>query len=175
MNLQLTEDQEFFRATTRRFLASEAPITEVRRLLDSERGFAPDWWRAAAELGWTSMLASEAAGGGSLSGRPLTDAVIVAEEMGRLMSPGPFLPANVVAAAISSAGSAEQRERVLAPLVSGDAVAAWAHGEPGSHWDGAAMRTTADLDGGDVVINGRKAYAEAAKAADHLLVTARTG
>jgi alkylation response protein AidB-like acyl-CoA dehydrogenase len=175
VNLQLTEDQEFFRATTRRFLASEAPITEVRRLLDSERGFAPDWWRAAAELGWTSMLASEAVGGGSLSGRPLADAVIIAEEMGRLMCPGPFLPANVVAAALSSAGSAEQRERVLAPLVSGDAVAAWAHGEPGSHWDGAAMRTTADLDGGDVVINGRKAYAEAAPAADHLLVTARTG
>ncbi len=100
MHLELTEDQEFFRQTTRKFLESEVPLTAVRALYESRDGFERRWWRKAAELGWTSLFVPEAHGGGNLSGDPTRDAVIVAEEMGRLVSPGPFLPVNVVAAAL---------------------------------------------------------------------------
>src|SRR5260221_11426054 len=98
MQLDLTQDQEYFRDTTRKLLESEVPLAAVRSLYESEEGFDRAWWRRAAELGWTSMLVPEQLGGGSLSGEGLIDLTIVAEEMGRLVSPGPLVPCNVVAA-----------------------------------------------------------------------------
>ena len=102
MHLELTEDQEIFRDTTRRFLQERTPIARVRELYDSLDGFERGWWRDAAELGWTSLLVPEEHGGGTFSGRPTADAVIVAEEIGRLVAPGPFVPVNVVAATLSA-------------------------------------------------------------------------
>ncbi len=173
MHLELTDDQEFFRDTTHRFVATETPITTVRALHGDDVGFDRAIWRHAGELGWTSLLVSEEHGGGSLSGNPLADAVIVAEELGRGVAPGPFLPVNVVAWALSHAGGAQAD--VLATLVSGESVATWALAEPGSTWSPAHLTTTATADGDRIVVNGTKAYVEAAVAADHLLVTARTG
>ena len=120
MDLDLSEDQDFFRETTRKFLESELPLAAVRRLADEPAGFDRAWWRRGAELGWTSMLVPEAWGGGSLAGEGLLDLVIVAEEMGRLVSPGPLLVTNVVADAVSTRGTPEQQEALL-PAKGGDA------------------------------------------------------
>jgi len=175
VNLELTEDQEFFRDTTRKFLAAEVPLTTVRDLYDARDGFDRSWWRQAAELGWTSLFVPADVGGGSLSGRPTCDAVIVAEEMGRIVAPGPFLPVNVVAAAIAWFGSVEQQAAVLPGVLGGDAVAAWAFCEPGGRWDAHSITTTVRAEGDTLVLDGTKAYVEAAAVADHLLVTARDG
>ena len=175
MKLDLNADQEFFRDTTRKFLESEVPLTAVRALYDTVDGFDRAWWRQAAELGWTSLFVPEALGGGSLSGGPVTDATIVAEEMGRLVSPGPFLAVNVVAAALAWAGSEAQQADVLPGLVSGASIATWAFAEPDGRWDAASIATTAVVDGDTVVVDGVKAYVEAAGVADRFLVTARTG
>jgi len=175
VNLELTEDQEFFRDTTRKFLSTEVPLSAVRELYDNHDGFDRDWWREAAQLGWTSLFIPENVGGGSLSGRPTSDAVIVAEEMGRLVSPGPFLPVNVVAAALAWFGSPPHHDEVLSRLLTGDAVATWAFCEPGRAWDPDAIDTTARIDGDEVVLDGSKAYVEAVGAAEHMLVTARSG
>ena len=113
MDFSITDDQRFFQETTRKFLEQEAPLTAVRALVDDPAGFDRAWWARGAELGWTSFLVAEADGGGSLSGEELLDLVIVAEEMGRLVSPGPLEPTNVVAAAVTSGGSPELRARVL--------------------------------------------------------------
>ncbi len=56
MLLDLSSDQEFFRETTARFLAERVPVAELRRLRDDPAGFADDYWRQGAELGWTSLL-----------------------------------------------------------------------------------------------------------------------
>src|SRR4030088_1705779 len=104
MEYKLTPEQLLFRDTTRDFLEKEAPLTtvpelptKVRELAGSPVGFDREWWRRGAELGWTSMLVSPAMGGDSISGGGLVDMAIVAEEMGRLVSPGPLVPAKVVA------------------------------------------------------------------------------
>ncbi len=175
MNLELTEDQELLRETTARFLEREAAVSAVRERHRSGEALDRNWWRAAAELGWTAMLASEADGGGSVSGKPLADAAVLAEEMGRMVSPGPFLPVNVVAYALSTSGSAEQREHVLGPILTGDGIATWAFGERGNRWDVREHATTAVLEGDEVVLEGTKAYVEAAAEADHVLLTARAG
>jgi alkylation response protein AidB-like acyl-CoA dehydrogenase len=166
MDLALTDDQQFFQETTRKFLEQQCPITTVRAWAELPAGFEVEWWRQAAELGFTSFLVSESNGGGSLSGKGLLDLVIVAEEMGRLVSPGPLVPTNVVAAAVSDGGTSEQRARVLPGLLAGDAIAAWC--SPTSH---VAMERDVDA----FVLRGTVAPVEAGAEADELLVTASAG
>jgi alkylation response protein AidB-like acyl-CoA dehydrogenase len=174
VNLELTDDQEFFRETTRRFIESESPISTVRTLAESEHGFDRGWWHQAAELGWTAMFAAERVGGGSLSGRPLSDAVIIAEEIGRMVTPGPFLPVNVVSAALSRADNGAHDD-VLGGLLSGEVVAAWAFAEQGNRWDASGVGATAEIDADAVVLSGKKRFVEAAACADEFLVVGRTG
>jgi alkylation response protein AidB-like acyl-CoA dehydrogenase len=169
LELELSEDQAFFLETTRRFLAAEASIPAVRALEHEPAGFAADYWRRGAELGWTSMLVPEADGGGSLSEHGLLDLVLVAEELGRRVAPGPLGPVNVVASALARAGSAEQRAAVLPGLLAGTAIAAWT---------GAAVDDTDPVDavpaGDGFELTGRAAPVEAGAQARHLLVTATT-
>jgi alkylation response protein AidB-like acyl-CoA dehydrogenase len=168
---QLTDDQELFRDTTRRFLEDSVPLTAVRALADEPAGFDRTWWRAGAELGWTSMLVPEALGGGSVSGEGLVDLSLVAEEMGRLVSPGPLVATNVVAAALSGSARAEHHTKLLEALVAGEAVAAWCFDEPGRPW-GPAVAVEAHSAGDEYVLHGVKGPVEAGGQADHLLVTA---
>ena len=79
MELALSDDQEFFRDTTRKFLASECPIPKVRALRDDPAGFEREYWRRGAELGWMSLLVPEEFGGGSVSENGLADLALVAE------------------------------------------------------------------------------------------------
>lgn len=175
MNPDLSEEQQAFAETTRKFLKNEVPLTKIRELYDSIDGFEREWWQGAASLGWTSMFVPESLGGGSLSGGPTSDAAIVAEEMGRLLSPGPFLPVNLVAAALARDGSEEQQKTLLPALLDGGLIASWAFAEPGRSWESSQIEFTATEDGGEIVLAGTKAYVEAAGVADYFLVAARSG
>jgi alkylation response protein AidB-like acyl-CoA dehydrogenase len=175
VEIDLTSDQEFFQETTRKFLEAECPIVAVRALRDSAEGFDRDYWRQGAELGWTSLLVSEEAGGGSISGRGLVDLTLVAHEFGRHASPGPLLATNVVAAALSRGGTAEQQADVLAGILAGEVVASWA-------WAGARpddklghTGVTATRTGDGWTLTGKALPVEAGAQADQLLVTAADG
>ena len=115
VDLELTDDQELFRETTRRALDERAPLTRVRELIGDPLGFDPAFWRQGGDLGWYAMLVPEQHGGGSVSGHGLLDAAIVAEELGRTVHPGPFHATNVVAYALAESGTAEQRENTCQP------------------------------------------------------------
>jgi alkylation response protein AidB-like acyl-CoA dehydrogenase len=172
VDLRLTDDQQLFRETTRKFLETTAPLETVRKLADTEpAGFDRMWWKRGAELGWVSMLVGEDDGGGSISGHGLLDLVLVAEEMGRLVSPGPLVPTNVVAAAIAGSGTPEQRRQLLPDLVNGDTVGAWCLGIPVAGIGTAGGRVEAVADGDGYVLDGFTGPAEAAGQADQLLVT----
>ena len=162
MELELSDEQVFFQETTRRFLAAECPIPVVRALESEPRGFSEGYWEQGAALGWTSMLVPEADGGGSLSRHGLLDLVLVAEEMGRLVSPGPLGPVNVVASAVADGGTEEQRAAVLPGLLAGETVAAWCGEAP----------IEAAFDGDGFVLSGVASPVEAGAQARHLLVTA---
>lgn len=174
MRLDLTQDQEYFRDTTRKFLESEVPLSAVRSLYETEDGFDRAWWRRAAELGWTSMLVPEQLGGGSLSGQGLIDLTIVAEEMGRVVSPGPLVPCNVVAAALAAGdGPSDEHRQVLTALISGEAVAAFAVAEPGGRWEAASLAATATRHADGYTLAGMKSPVEAGAQADWVLTAAK--
>ncbi len=174
VELELTDDQALFCETTRKFLAAESPINAVRGLEHDPAGFTSDYWRRGAELGWTSMLVPEIDGGGSLSGEGVLDLVLVAEEMGRLVSPGPLVPVSVVASAIAEMGTADQRSQVLPGIVAGELIAAWCYAEPGACWEADRIRLEAAPRGDGFVLSGVKAPVEAGAQAQQFLVTART-
>jgi alkylation response protein AidB-like acyl-CoA dehydrogenase len=173
VEVTLTEDQEFFRDTTRKFLEVECPIATVRSFRRSEAGFDRGYWTQGAALGWTSLLVTEELGGGSISGQGLVDLTLVAEEFGRHASPGPLVPANVVAAALARSGSDEHRRELIPAIMAGELVPAWVVGPP----DGAATRgsVVASAHDGEFVLSGAEAVVEAAAQADLLLVTAVLG
>ncbi|MGH9097470.1 MAG: acyl-CoA dehydrogenase family protein [Acidimicrobiales bacterium] len=176
MDLRLTDDQRLFRDTTRKFLQTTSPLETVRKLADTEpAGFDRKWWKRGAELGWVSMLVAEADGGGSVSGHGLLDLVLVAEEMGRLVSPGPLVPTNVVAAAIARSGTPDQRRHWLPDLVSGDAVGAWCLGAPVAGIGTAGGKVEAVPQGDGYGLDGWTGPVEAAGQADQLLVTTGDG
>ncbi|MBA2607637.1 MAG: acyl-CoA/acyl-ACP dehydrogenase [Actinobacteria bacterium] len=158
MELDLTEDQAFFAQTTRKFLAAECSITAVRALESSDDGFDRDYWRRGCELGWTSMLVSEADGGGSLSDHGILDLVLVAEEMGAAVAPGPLVPVSVVASTISAHGSPAQKRTWLPGLLSGELIAAWVSG------DGAIVEAGAQADVFLVTVDGEQRIVAAADA-----------
>jgi alkylation response protein AidB-like acyl-CoA dehydrogenase len=171
MELALDEDQELFHETTVRFIESELPVDRTRVLHDDPVGFDRDWLRSTAELGWFTMLVSEDDGGGSVSGDGLIDATLIAEEVGRFVQPGPFIPMNVVTAAISASGTDTQRAEFLPALMAGETIATWAFADANGNWDhGTGLVATRTSDG--FTVSGRRGYVQDASAADVLLATA---
>jgi alkylation response protein AidB-like acyl-CoA dehydrogenase len=159
VELELTEDQELFHQTTRKFLTAECPLTTVRALEHEPAGFTADYWRRGADLGWTSMLVPD-------SGGSLRDLVLVAEEMGRLVSPGPLVPVNVVALALAESGTQAQQDVLLPGIAAGATIAAWCSG---------VATVSAAREGDGLVLSGTAAPVEAGAQAQHLLVSAGTG
>ncbi len=173
MEIGLSEDQQLFGATCRRALDERSPVERVRELVDDPTGFDRDVWKQGGELGWYAMLVPEEYGGGTVSGEGLVDLTIVAEELGRMVHPGPFQATNVVAFALAGFGSPGQRERYLPGLATGDGIGTWAFAERDRGWSAPSVGLTATPKGGGFVLDGVKAYVHDAEAADVLLVTAR--
>jgi alkylation response protein AidB-like acyl-CoA dehydrogenase len=170
MDFDLTADQKLYRTTTREFLEKQMPLSRVRELSERGAGFERDWWQQGSELGWNSMLTGSF--GDSISGEGLVDTCIVAEEMGRLISPGPLLGVNLVAAALSEAANADDHAELIAALMAGQAVASWAVYEPQRGWAPLAPGVQAASDGSGYVLSGVKDRAEGGDQAGWFLVTA---
>ena len=172
MLLQPSEDQQFFRETTARFLDEFAPVNEVRRLRDDPAGYAPDYWRRGAELGWTSFLVDERHGGGSISGAGLVDLGLVAHEFGCHAAPGPLITSNVAAGLLSRN---DAHPEVVAGLLAGTTTVTWCLAEPAPNDRLGAVTLSVVADGEHLVLNGAKRPVEAAGSADAFLVVGRTG
>jgi len=171
VELDLSSEQELLRQTNAKFVEAASPLSTVRELVDSPSGVPVGYMRAAAELGWFAMLVAEADGGGSVSGDGLADLAIVAEERGRGLQPGPFVSMNVVAAAVATIGTPDQRAALLPALLTGEAVATWVVADGTGDYDpGRAVTATADSDG--FVLNGRASLVQDGATAECLLVTA---
>jgi alkylation response protein AidB-like acyl-CoA dehydrogenase len=171
VDVVLSEDQKMLQDTTRRFLENRSPVGALRREVETKTGFDREAWRALAAQGSLSLLVPEAYGGLAEAAEGVVDAAIIAEELGRVVFSGPFLPVYVATLAISEEGSEAQREAFLGPLGAGEKIVAWCYSGPGPV-RALDPGVRAARQGGEVVLSGVAAFVEAAELADDLIVTA---
>lgn len=169
MPLYLNDEQTMLRDTAKDFIAEHAPVGHLRSLRDGNdpTGFSRDLWKQFAEMGLNGVLIPEAQGGLGLGH---VEAGVVLEEIGRNLSPSPFL-ATAVAAVEALKGSA-QAERWFPGIVAGETVAALAIDESAKHRDRIAM--TAERSGNGFRLTGAKQFVTHGHVADLLIVAART-
>ncbi|WP_294318769.1 acyl-CoA dehydrogenase family protein [uncultured Sphingomonas sp.] len=169
MPLFLNEDQTMLADTAREFLNEAAPVAHLRALRDADdpTGFDRDLWAKFAEMGFTGMMVPESAGGLGLGH---VEAGIVLEEIGRNLSPSPFLTTSVAAVAALTGTTAG--ERWLPAIAAGKTVAALAIDERAKHGDSIAVK--AERAGNGFRLFGTKQFVTHGHIADLILVIART-
>jgi alkylation response protein AidB-like acyl-CoA dehydrogenase len=172
MDFGFSQEQEMLRATARKFFENECTSTFVRARMEEPAGVTEDFWTKLAEQGWLGLVYPEEYGGAGLG---FVDLVVLMEEMGRVVMPGPFLATTILGGlAILEAGSAAQKKEWLTRIAAGEAKATLAWTEPNVRWDAAGVTATARAAGGDVVLSGTKLFVPDAHLADVLVVAART-
>jgi alkylation response protein AidB-like acyl-CoA dehydrogenase len=171
MALILTEEQTMLRDSARAFMADNAPITQLRKLRDTNDGdgYSKPVWANFADMGFTGVLVPEAQGGLGLG---MVEAGVVMEQIGHQLTASPFLASSVVAASlIRQAGSAEQRDHWLPKLASGTTIATLAIDEHRKHQPNRiackAVKTAAGF-----TLDGHKTFVIDGHVADLLLVAA---
>ena len=169
MPLYLNDDQTTLQDTIRDFVADAAPVSHMRALRDADdpTGFSRDLWKQFAEMGFTGILIGEDQGG---LGMGHVEAGVVLEEIGRNLSPSPFL-ATAVAAVEALKGSAAAA-RWFPGIVAGETVAALAIDEGAKHRDGVGLK--AERSGNGFRLTGAKRFVTHCHTADLLIVAART-
>lgn len=120
MGIALTDDHRELAEVARAFLTSQKARWAARSLLDSPDEPRPPFWQNLVELGWLGLHVDEEHGG---SGYGLPELVVVTEELGRAVAPGPFVPTVIASAVIAKDGSAEQKSRLLPGLIDGTLTA----------------------------------------------------
>ena len=173
MPLYLTEDQVMLRDTARDFMASEGAIaTQLRKYRDMncKDGFGQALWKQFGEMGFTGILVDEADGGLGLGH---VEAGIVLEEIGRNLTPSPFLTTAVaVVTALRGAGE-ELRARWLPGILAGETVAALAVDEGPKHRPH-DIAMAAERSGNGYKLTGQKSFVVHGGSADLIVVAAHT-
>jgi alkylation response protein AidB-like acyl-CoA dehydrogenase len=120
MGIALTDDHRELAEVARGFLTAQKARWAARSLLDAPDEARPEFWHDLVELGWLGLHIDEEYGG---SGYGLPELVVVIEELGRAVAPGPFVPTVIASAVIAANGSAEQKARLLPGLIDGTVAA----------------------------------------------------
>ena len=172
MDIGFTEEQELLRDTARKFLDAECTTRFVREMMATEAAVTPEFWQKLADQGWLGIAYPEENGG---SGLGLVDLIVLMEEMGRAVMPGPY-PATVLlgGAAIAEAGSPAARQEWLPKVASGKAKATLAVTEAGARWDARGIALAARETAAGFALSGSKLFVPDAHLADVLVVAARS-
>jgi len=120
MGIALTDDHRQLAEVARDFLTSQKARWAARSLLDSPDESRPPFWADLVELGWLGLHIAEEHGG---SGYGLPELVVVIEELGRAVAPGPFVPTVIASAVVANDGTTEQKARLLPGLIDGTLTA----------------------------------------------------
>jgi len=171
MDFAFSEEQEMLRASAREFLAKQCPSSYVRRMMEAEDAWDPAFWARLAEMGWTSLGIPEEYGGVGT----FLDLVVVLEEAGRALLPGPFFSTMGLAVpALLEAGGDAHKKEVLTAIAAGTARATVALTEPSGRWDAEGITLAAQPSGDGWRLDGVKLFVPDAAVADHMVVAART-
>jgi alkylation response protein AidB-like acyl-CoA dehydrogenase len=172
MDLGLTEAQEILKTTVADFVQREYDKNSLIALESTPTGVTPELLRKVSELGWLGVVIPEAYGG---EGRPLTDAAVLFEELGRGPVPGPFFASGVLGAlTVQHGGTEAQKQAILPQVARGEQVLCVAVTEADYGWRPDRVHMHSSLERGHYTLNGVKVFVHDAKAATHLLCAVRT-
>ncbi len=160
MPIAITDEHKELSATVRALLSAQGALAANRALLES-RETRPSFWQEMADLGMLGVHLPEAHGGGGAS---LSELVVIVEELGRQVAPGPFLPTALASSVIARCGSPEQQAAYLPVLADGSVTAALGLG-------GSLARDGRTLDGdGGIVLGGTHADLLLLRAGDDVVI-----
>jgi alkylation response protein AidB-like acyl-CoA dehydrogenase len=172
MDFQLNDEQSAFQDMARQFAAEQMAPNAAE--WDENHIFPVDTLRAAAALGFGGIYVRDDVGGSAL-GR--LDAAIIFEELAAgCTSTAAYISIhNMAAWMIDTYGSDEQRRKWLPKLCSMEHFASYCLTEPNAGSDAASLRTRAERDGDDYVLNGAKAFISGGSTSDIYVCMVRTG
>ena len=172
MDFSLNQEQEMFRSYVRKYLDDMGQTKVAREFTEGNTSSFKSLYSGFAELGCTSVNVSEQYGGMGLG---QLDLVPILEETGRALLPGLYLETNaLVVPLLEQFGTAEQKDKYLSAIASGDHTFTLAWLEPDGNYKPANVRLNGTLQGDVLTLNGVKALVPEVELADSLLVLART-
>ena len=161
MSIAISEEHRALAQTVAGLLTKHQSRAAARDLLEAETEPLPAFWAELCGLGLLGLHVPEELGG---SGFGLAETLVVAEQMGRHLAPGPFVPTVIASAVLAAAGPDELRKRLLPGLADGSVIGAAALGGEVRSADGAATGKAG------VVISGHLADVLLVPAGDDVLV-----
>ena len=169
MQFGLSESQEFLKDSARKFFAGECPSAEMRRLTETETAYDAALWSKLTDQGYTGIIYAEEYDGVGLG---KVELMLLMEEAGRALLPGPFFSTVVLAGSVLDAvGSPAHKKKYLASIGRGEARATVAILETSASWNLRDVQLTA----ANGKLTGEKLFVSDAGVADFILVVARNG
>jgi alkylation response protein AidB-like acyl-CoA dehydrogenase len=169
MQFGLSESQEFLKDSARKFFAGECPSAEMRRLMETDTAYDAALWAKLTEQGYTGIICPEAYGG---VGFGKVELMLLMEEAGRALLPGPFFSTVVLAGSILDAVSTPaHKKKYLEPVCRGEARATAAILEGSASWNPRDVQLSAS----NGKLTGEKLFVSDAAIADFIVVVARNG
>ena len=154
MDFELSEEHRLIRETVRR-VARELVAPRAAEIGETDE-YPQDIFEAFRDLGLLGLTMPEQYGGSGLS---FVDLVVVLEEMGRLVTPGPFFSTVALGAvALLEGGNDAQKQQWLPKMAEGKLVATVAQLEPSGRWDAAGIALEAKKDGAGYRLSGTKLF-----------------
>jgi 3-oxochol-4-en-24-oyl-CoA dehydrogenase len=161
MSIAISEEHRALAQSVADFLTNHQSRAAARSLLTAEADALPGFWAELGSLGLLGLHVPEELGG---SGFGLAETLVVAEQIGRYLAPGPFVPTVITSAVLVAAGPDDLRKRLLPGLADGSVIGAAALGGEVTYADGAATGKAG------VVIGGHLADVLLVPAGDDVLV-----
>ena len=172
MPLILTEEQTMLQDAADGFLNERAPIAHMRKLRNERDadGVSRDLWRAFGEMGFAGVIIPEAMGGMGLGA---VEAGVIAESLGRTLTPSPYLGSSILSAKVLIEGGSQAQQAWLPRIAAGEASLALAVDERAKHAP-SRIATVAERSGTGFRLNGAKGFVLDGHVADAVIVAALT-
>src|SRR5437660_5983540 len=167
MQFGLSESQQILKDTARKFFAGESPIAAVRKAMETEAAYDAALWTKLAEQGFTGIITPEEFGGMGLG---KVELVLLMEEAGYALLPGPFFSTVALAGTVIAAlGTTVQKKKYLERIAAGQARSTVALVESTGSWDISGLQLSAAGD----KLTGTKLFVTDAAVAGFIVVAAR--
>ena len=155
MDLSLSVEHSILRDSVERFVRESYPFDKRRKIVDESESFLQKNWQDFSKLGWLGLNLPEEFGG---NGGSAVDMMVVAEALGPGLILEPFLETVVIGSKLIQIGYNEkQKTEFLSNLSGGRLILTFAFAEPQSRYNLSDVQLSAQTDGDQFILNGKKA------------------